>query len=79
LNKLATALKPSKSDFPFSGIKSESSLQLEVRNIHGKLVFENQNLSKEVNSFHVNDGIYSMNVTDLERHQTLVKKLVIQK
>jgi hypothetical protein len=80
LNKLATALKPSKSDFPFSGIKSESSLQLEVRNIHGKLVFENQNLSKEVNSFSLNveDGIYFVNVTNPSTREVLVKKLVVR-
>jgi hypothetical protein len=72
---------PSKGDFSISGIKSESPLQLEVRDVHGKLVFENQNLSKEVNSFSLNveDGIYFVNVTDLETNQTLVKKLVVQK
>ena len=72
---------PSKGDFSISGIKSESPLQLEVRDVHGKLVFENQNLSKEVNSFSLNveDGIYFVNVTDFETNQTLVKKLVVNK
>jgi hypothetical protein len=44
-------------------------------------IFENQNLSKEMNSFSLNveDGIYFVNVTDLETNQTLVKKLVVRK
>jgi hypothetical protein len=39
------------------------------------------NFSKEVNSFYLNveDGIYFVNVSDLERHQTLAKKLVVPK
>jgi hypothetical protein len=81
LQKIEVCPNPSKGDFSISGIKSESHLHLEVRDVHGKLVFENQNLSKEVNSFHLNveDGIYFVNVTDLETNQTLVKKLVVQK
>ena len=72
---------PSKGDFSISGIKSEHPLQLEVRDVKGKLVFENQNLSKEVNSFSLNleDGIYFVNVTDLETKEVLVKKLVVRK
>jgi hypothetical protein len=81
LQKIEVYPNPSKGDFSISGIKSESPFQLEVRDVHGKLVFENQNLSKEVNSFHLNveDGIYFVNVTDLETNQTLVKKLVVRK
>jgi hypothetical protein len=81
LQKIEVYPNPSKGDFSISGIKSENPLQLEVRDVHGKLVFENQNLSKEVNSFSLNveDGIYFVNVTDLETNQTLVKKLVVQK
>lgn len=81
LQKIEVYPNPSKGDFSISGIKSESPLQLEVRDVHGKLVFESQNVSKEVNSFHLNveDGIYFMNVTDLETNQTLVKKLVVRK
>jgi len=81
LQKIEVYPNPSKGDFSISGIKSESPLQLEVRDVHGKLVFESQHLSKEVNSFSLNveDGIYFVNVTDLETNQTLVKKLVVQK
>lgn len=81
LQKIEVYPNPSKGDFSISGIKSESPLQLEVRDVHGKLVFENHNLSKEVNSFHLNveDGIYFVNVTDLETNQTLVNKLVVNK
>jgi hypothetical protein len=81
LQKIEYYPNPSKGDFSISGIKSESPLHLEVRDVHGKLVFESQNLSKEVNSFHLNveDGIYFVNVTDLETNQTLVKKLVVKK
>jgi hypothetical protein len=81
LQKIEVYPNPSKGDFSISGIKSESPLQLEVRDVHGKLVFENQNLSKEVNSFHLNveDGIYFVNVTDLETKEILVKKLVVNK
>jgi hypothetical protein len=81
LQKIEVYPNPSKGDFSISGIKSESPLQLEVRDAHGKLVFENQNLSKEMNSFSLNveDGIYFVNVTDLETNQTLVKKLVVRK
>jgi hypothetical protein len=81
LQKIEVYPNPSKGDFSISGIKSESPLQLEVRDVHGKLVFENLNVSKEVNSFSLNveDGIYFVNVTDLETNQTLVKKLVVRK
>ena len=81
LQKIKVYPNPSKGDFSISGIISESPLQLEVRDVHGKLVFESQNLSKEVNSFQLNveDGIYFVNVTDLETNQTLVKKLVVYK
>ena len=80
LQKIEVYPNPSKGDFSISGIKSESPLQLEVRDVHGKLVFENHNLSKEVNSFHLNveDGIYFVNVTDLETKEVLVKKLIIR-
>ena len=81
LQKIEVYPNPSKGDFSISGIKNESPLQLEVRDVQGKLVFESQHLSKEVNSFHLNveDGIYFVNVTDLERHQSLIKKLVVRK
>jgi hypothetical protein len=80
LQKIEVYPNPSKGDFSISGIKSESLLQFEVRDVHSKLVFESQNLSKEVNSFSLNveDGIYFVNVTDLETNQTLVKKLVVR-
>ena len=81
LQKIEVYPNPSKGDFSISGIKNESPLQLEVRDVHGKLVFESQHLSKEVNSFSLNveNGIYFVNVTDLETNQTLVKKLVVRK
>jgi hypothetical protein len=80
LQKIKVYPNPSKGDFSISGIKSESPLQIEVRDVHGKLVFENLNVSKEVNCFSLNveDGIYFVNVTDLETNEVLVKKLVIR-
>jgi hypothetical protein len=81
LQKIEVYPNPSKGDFSISGIKSESLLQLEVRDVHGKLVFESQNLSKEVNSFSLNveDGIYFVNITNPNTHETSVKKLVVRK
>jgi hypothetical protein len=81
LQKIEVYPNPSKGDFSISGIKSESPFQLEVRDVHGKLVFENPNVSKEVNSFSLNveDGIYFVNVTNLNTHETSVKKLVVNK
>jgi hypothetical protein len=81
LQKIEVYPNPSKGNFSISGIKSESPLHLEVRDVHGKLVFESQNLSKEVNSFHLNveDGIYFVNITNLKTHETSVKKLVVRK
>jgi OOP family OmpA-OmpF porin len=81
LQKIEVYPNPSKGDFSISGIKSESPFHLEVRDVHGKLVFENQNLSKEVNSFHLNveDGIYFVNIINLNTHETSVKKLVVRK
>ena len=81
LQKIEVYPNPSKGDFSISGIKSESPIQLEVRDVHGKLVFENQNVSKEVNSFSLNveDGIYFVNVTNPSTREVLVKKLVVNK
>jgi hypothetical protein len=81
LQKIEVYPNPSKGDFSISGINSESPLQLEVRDVHGKLVFENPNVSKEVNSFNlsVEDGIYFVNLTNLNTHETSVKKLVVKK
>ncbi len=81
LQKIEVYPNPSKGDFSISGIKSESPFHLEVRDVHGKLVFENQNLSKEVNSFSLNveDGIYFVNVTNPSTQEVLVKKLVVRK
>ena len=80
LQKIEVYPNPSKGDFSISGIKNESPLQLEVRDVHSKLVFENHNLSKELNSFSLNveDGIYFVNVIDLETKEVLVKKLIIR-
>ena len=81
LQKIEVYPNPSKGDFSISGIKNESPLQLEVRDVHGKLVFENPNVTKEVNSFHLNveDGIYFVNVTNPSTREVLVKKLVVYK
>ena len=80
LQKIEVYPNPSKGDFSISGIKSESPLQLEVCDVHGKFVFENQNVSKEVNSFSLNveDGIYFVNVTNPSTREVLVKKLVVR-
>lgn len=81
LQKIEVYPNPSKGDFSISGIKSKSPLQLEVRDVHGKLVFENPNVSKEVNNFSLNveDGIYFVNVTNPSTREVLVKKLVVRK
>ncbi len=72
---------PSKGIFSISGITSDKPLQLEVRDVHGKLVFEEKAFSKELNSFalDVENGIYFVTVSDLSSKSSVVEKLVISK
>jgi hypothetical protein len=72
---------PSKGSFSISGIASDKPLQLEVRDVHGKLVFEEKEFSKELNSFEldVENGIYFVTVSDMESKGFVVEKLVISK
>jgi hypothetical protein len=72
---------PSKGSFSISGITSEKPLQLEVRDVHGKLVFEEKAFSKELNSFalDVENGIYFVTVSDLESKGFVVEKLVVSR
>jgi hypothetical protein len=72
---------PSKGSFSISGITSDKPLQLEVRDVHGKLVFEEKAFSKELNSFalDVENGIYFVKVVDLESKGFVVEKLVVSR
>jgi hypothetical protein len=72
---------PSKGNFSISGIASDKPLQLEVRDVHGKLVFEEKAFSKELNSFalDVENGIYFVTVSDLESKSSVVEKLVVSR
>jgi hypothetical protein len=72
---------PSKGSFSISGITSDKPLQLEVRDVHGKLVFEEKAFSKELNSFEldVENGIYFVTVSDLESKVFVVEKLVVSR
>jgi hypothetical protein len=72
---------PSKGSFSISGIASDKPLRLEVRDVHGKLVFEEKAFSKELNSFalDVENGIYFVTVSDLESKSSVVEKLVVQR
>jgi hypothetical protein len=72
---------PSKGSFSISGITSDKPLQLEVRDVHGKLVFEEKVFSKEANGFalEVENGIYFVTVWDLESKGFVVEKLVVSR
>ena len=72
---------PSKGIFSISGITSDKPLQLEVRDVHGKLVFEEKEFSKEANGFalEVENGIYFVTVLDLESKSSVVEKLVVSR
>jgi hypothetical protein len=72
---------PSKGSFSISGIASDKPLQLEVRDVHGKLVFEEKAFSKEANGFalDVENGIYFVTVWDLESKGFVVEKLVMSR
>ncbi len=72
---------PSKGSFSISGITSDKPLQLEVRDVHGKLVFEEKAFSKEANGFalDVENGIYFVTVSDLESKSSVVEKLVVSR
>jgi hypothetical protein len=72
---------PSKGSFSISGIASDKPLQLEVRDVHGKLVFEENGISKELNSFEldVENGVYFVRVVDLESKSSVVEKLVVSR
>jgi hypothetical protein len=52
-----------------------------VRDVHGKLVFEEKAFSKELNSFalDVENGIYFVKVVDLESKGFVVEKLVVSR
>ncbi len=72
---------PSKGSFSISGITSDKPLQLEVHDVHGKLVFEEKEFSKEANGFalDVENGIYFVTVSDLESKSSVVEKLVVSR
>jgi hypothetical protein len=72
---------PSKGSFSISGLMSDKPLQLEVRDVHGKLVFEEKAFSKEANGFalDVENGIYFVKVMDLESKGFVVEKLVVSR
>ncbi len=72
---------PSKGSFSISGITSDKPLKLEVRDVHGKLVFEEKEFSKELNGFEldVENGIYFVRVVDLESKSSVVEKLVVSR
>jgi hypothetical protein len=72
---------PSKGNFSISGLMSDKPLQLEVRDVHGKLVFEENEVSKELNSFEldVENGIYFVTVSDMESKGFVVEKLVVSR
>jgi len=72
---------PSKGSFSISGIVGDKPLQLEVRDVHGKLVFEEKEFSKEANGFalDVENGIYFVTVLDLESKSSVVEKLVVSR
>jgi hypothetical protein len=55
---------------------------VEIRDISGKLVYSQQlQLSGGLTTFNLdlNSGVYIVNITDSEKHETTVRKLVIQK
>ena len=74
---------PSKGSFSISGLMSDKPLQLEVRDVHGKLVFEEKAFSKEANGFalDVENGIYFVKVMDLDLESKgfVVEKLVVSR
>jgi hypothetical protein len=72
---------PSKGIFSISGITSDKPLQLEVRDVHGKLVFEEKAFSKEANGFalDVENGIYFVIISDLASKGFVVEKLVVSR
>ncbi len=72
---------PSKGSFSISGISSDQPLQLEVRDVHGKLVFETENLSKELNSFEldVENGVYFVTVECGLKNRKMVEKIVLMR
>ena len=72
---------PSKGSFSISGLMSDQPLQLEVRDVHGKLVFEEKAFSKEANGFalDVENGIYFVTVSDFESKSSVVEKLVVSR
>ena len=72
---------PSKGSFSISGLMSDKPLKLEVRNVNGKLVFEEKAFSKEANGFvlDVENGIYFVTVLDLESKGFVVEKLVVSR
>jgi hypothetical protein len=72
---------PSKGSFSISGIASDKPLQLEVRDVHGKLVFEENEVSKDLNSFEldVDQGIYFVYIYGNQLDESYVEKIVVQK
>jgi hypothetical protein len=60
---------------------SDKPLQLEVRDVHGKLVFEENGISKDLNSFElgVENAIYFVTVLDMESKGFVVEKLVVSR
>lgn len=81
LQNLRVFPNPSKGSFSISGIASDKPLQLEVRDVHGKLVFEENGISKDLNSFAlgVENGIYFVTVLDMESKGFVVEKLVVSR
>jgi hypothetical protein len=72
---------PSKGSFSISGIASDKPLRLEVRDVHGKLVFEENGVSKELNSFalDVENGIYFVTVECGLKNRKMVEKIVLMR
>jgi hypothetical protein len=74
---------PSKGSFSISGLMSDKPLQLEVRDVHGKLVFSQTSFEVLNGSFtftlDVDNGIYFVNVINPITKESTVEKLVIYK
>jgi hypothetical protein len=74
---------PSKGSFSISGLMSDKPLQLEVRDLHGKLVFSQTSFEvlNGISTFtlDVDNGIYFVNVINPITKESTVEKLVIYK
>jgi hypothetical protein len=74
---------PSKGSFSISGLMSDKPLQLEVRDVHGKLVFSQTSFEvlNGITTFtlDVDNGIYLVNVINPITKESTIEKLVIHK